>query len=134
MEESASWIQTLWPLRPRVGIILGSGLGDLADDITEAACFAYRDIPHFPQSTAVGHQGRLVCGRLAGVPVLVMQGRPHAYEGYTAQQITLPVRVMKALGIDLLILSNASGGLNPNYRPGDIMAIEDHINLTNVNP
>jgi purine-nucleoside phosphorylase len=134
IEESAAFVRGRWSLQPRVGIILGSGLGGLADDISDASSFAYGDIPHFLESTAVGHQGRLVCGNLAGVPVVAMQGRFHAYEGHPADQITLPVRVMKALGIELLIVSNASGGLNPNFRSGDIMVIEDHIDLMGVNP
>ena len=91
-------------------------------------------MPHFPRSTSVGHAGQLVCGRLEGVPVVAMEGRFHAYEGYTYQQITFPVRVMKALGAELLVVSNACGGMNPQYRCGDIMVIEDHINLMSGNP
>jgi purine-nucleoside phosphorylase len=132
--EAAAFIQKRWPHKPRAGIILGTGLGNLADAIQSPVKIPYKEIPHFPVSTAVGHKGQLVCGMLAGLPVVAMQGRFHLYEGYPAWQITLPVRVMKALGIDLLIVSNACGGLNPNYRSGDVMIMEDHINLMNANP
>jgi len=115
-------------------MILGTGLGGLVEHIDAQAALEYADIPHFPISTAVGHRGRLVCGALAGTPVVAMEGRFHAYEGYSLQQITLPVRVMKALGVELLIVTNAGGGLNPNYAAGDIMLIEDHINLMGANP
>ncbi|NIL96187.1 MAG: purine-nucleoside phosphorylase [Planctomycetales bacterium] len=134
IEESASFIQARWSRPPRVGIILGSGLARLADGMTDAVYMPYKEIPHFLTATAVGHQGRLVCGCLAGVPVVVMQGRLHAYEGHPAERIAFPVRVMKLLGIELLIVSNASGGLNPNFRSGDVMVIEDHLNLMGVNP
>ncbi len=134
IEESASFVRSRWPIKPCAGIILGSGLGGLADQIVESTVFEYSDVPHFLESTAVGHQGRLVCGSLSGVPVVAMQGRFHSYEGHPADEITLPVRVMKAMGIELLIVSNAAGGLNPNYQSGDIMIIEDHLNLMGVNP
>ncbi len=132
--EAVTSIQQRFSLKPRAGIILGSGLGNVAHDIEGAVTFPYEELPHFPRSTAIGHKGQLVCGRLAGVPVVAMEGRFHAYEGYSLQQITFPVRVMKALGADLLIVSNACGGMNPQYRCGDIMVIEDHINLLNGNP
>lgn len=119
---------------PRVGIILGTGLGGLAEEIEAESVIGYGKIPHFPESTSVGHAGQLVCGTLEGVPVVAMEGRFHAYEGYSYRQITFPVRVMKALGADLLIVSNACGGLNPQYRRGDVMVIEDHINLMSGNP
>jgi purine-nucleoside phosphorylase len=131
---ATSYIQQRFSLKPRAGIILGSGLGNVAHDIEGAVTFPYEELPHFPRSTAIGHKGQLVCGRLAGVPVVAMEGRFHAYEGYSHQQITFPVRVMKALGAELLIVSNACGGMNPQYRCGDIMVIEDHINLLNGNP
>jgi purine-nucleoside phosphorylase len=134
IDEAVTCIRARWPHRPRVGIILGTGLGGLAEDIRNAVSIDYAVIPHFPASTATGHVGRLVCGELSGVSVVAMQGRFHAYEGYSAAQITLPVRVMQALGIQLLIVSNASGGLNPNFRTGDILLIEDHINLMAVHP
>ncbi len=120
--------------RPHAGIILGTGLGALARQIEASVTFQYDEIPHFPRSTVTSHRGQLICGRLAGVPVVAMEGRFHAYEGYTLQQITLPVRVMRALGAELLIVSNASGGMNANYAAGDIMLIDDHINLMGLNP
>ena len=102
-------------MRPKVGMILGTGLGGLVEHIDVQAALDYAEIPHFPMSTAVGHRGRLVVGSLAGTAVVAMEGRFHAYEGYSLQQITLPVRVMKALGVELLIVTNAGGGLNPHY-------------------
>ena len=132
--ESAAAIRARWNRAPRIGIILGTGLGNFAEQIDAEVKISYEDIPHFPRSTAIGHKGQLVCGTLLGVPVVTMEGRFHIYEGYSAQQVTLPVRVMKHLGISLLVVSNASGGLNPRYRSGDIMVIEDHINLMAANP
>ncbi len=134
IREAADFIRSRWPRVPHAGIILGTGLGSLAEEIAAEAKLEYEAIPHFPRSTAVSHAGRLVCGLLDGVPVLAMEGRFHAYEGYPHQRITFPVRVMKALGANLLIVSNACGGLNPNYRAGDIMVIDDHINLMGGNP
>lgn len=134
IEEAKSAIQSHWKERPRVGIILGTGLGGLVEEIETEAALKYGDIPHFPTSTAPTHAGRLVCGRLAGKNVVVMEGRFHFYEGYSLRQITLPVRVFKALGCDTLLVSNASGGLNPQFRKGDLMVIEDHINLLGANP
>lgn len=132
--EAADAIRAVWPRRGRVGIILGTGLGGLVDEVTADASIEYSKIPHFPRSTAVGHAGRLVCGLLENVPVVAMEGRFHAYEGYTHQKITFPVRVMKALGCELMIVSNACGAMNPHYAAGDIMVIEDHINLMGGNP
>lgn len=134
IDESLSYIRGRWSGLPRVGIILGSGLGSVGDSIALEQAIDYHDIPHFQRSTAVGHKGRLLCGRLADVPVIAMQGRFHCYEGYSAERATFPVRVMKALGVELLIVSNAAGGLNPNFAAGDIMVIDDHINLLNRNP
>ena len=134
IEEAAEVIRRQWSERPKVGVILGTGLGGLAEHIEIQAKLGYESIPHFPRSTAISHAGQLVCGLLEGVPVAAMEGRFHAYEGYTHRQITFPVRVMKALGADLLIASNACGGLNPQFTHGDIMVIEDHINLMNGNP
>ena len=114
---------------PEWGIILGSGLGKLVDEIDIDHILDYKDIPHFPVSTVEGHQGRLIFGRLSGCKVVAMQGRFHYYEGYTMQQVTFPVCVMKALGITRLIVSNASGGVNPEFEVGDLMIINDHINL-----
>lgn len=134
IEEACREIRSRCEARPKVGIILGTGLGGLAAEIETQATIEYSQVPHFPRSTAVGHRGRLVYGNLRGVPVLAMEGRFHMYEGYPLKQITLPVRVMKALGAELLVVSNACGGLNPYYRCGDIMVIEDHINLLGDNP
>lgn len=118
----------------RVGLILGSGLGRLADEIEASASIPYGDIPGFPLSTVEGHAGRLIAGRLRGVPVLAMQGRFHLYEGYSAQQIVLPVRVMARLGVRTLVVSNAAGGMHPLMRRGDLMLLTDHINLQAANP
>lgn len=134
IQDAVTKIRSQWTNRPHAGIILGTGLGGLVDEIEVEAAFDYDAIPHFPKSTAVGHRGRLVCGRLAGVSVVAMEGRFHMYEGYPLQQITLPVRVMKALGAELLVVSNACGGMNPYFQGGDIMVIEDHINLMGDNP
>ncbi len=134
IDEATRAIRHQWPQPVQVGIILGTGLGGLAQEIRTEAVLPYASIPHFPRSTTVGHAGQLVCGRLEGVAVVAMEGRFHAYEGYSQEQITFPVRVMKALGAGLLIVSNAGGGLNPHYALGDIMVIEDHINLMNGNP
>lgn len=131
---AAQAIRKRWNQTPHAGIILGTGLGSLVEQITDQVVFDYEDIPHFPRSTAVSHAGRLVCGILQGLPVLAMEGRFHLYEGYSAKQITLPVRVMKALGARMLVVSNACGGMNPYYRCGDIMVIDDHINLMGDNP
>jgi purine-nucleoside phosphorylase len=134
VREAVEVIRRQWSGQPRVGIILGTGLGSLAGQIQTEAELPYESIPHFPRSTTVGHNGQLVCGQLEGVPVVAMEGRFHAYEGYSYRQITFPVRVMKALGADTLIVSNACGGMNPQYEQGDIMVIEDHINLMSGNP
>jgi purine-nucleoside phosphorylase len=127
-------IQQRWQGKPRVGIILGTGLGGFARDIQTAVEIPYADIPHFPQSTVTSHAGQLVCGQLGGKTVMAMEGRFHFYEGYSLKEITLPVRVMKALGCEVLIVSNACGGMNPQYDKGDLMIIEDHINLLGDNP
>ena len=132
--ESVDCIRRRWCGCPQVGIVLGSGLGAVGDALELDNEFNYGDLPHFQRSTAVGHRGRLLCGKLAGVSVVAMQGRFHAYEGYTAAAATFPIRVMNALGIKLLVVSNAAGGLNPSFAAGDIMVIDDHINLLNRNP
>ena len=134
IQEAAAAIRAKWAGQPQVGIILGTGLGGLVEEIQAEASFPYGEIPHFPPSTAPSHKGRLVCGKLAGKTVVAMEGRFHFYEGYSLQQITLPVRVMKALGCEILVVSNACGGMNPQYAKGDIMLIEDHINLLGDNP
>ena len=132
--EAASVIRSKWDRRPHAGIVLGTGLGSLVDHMRPEATFAYDAIPHFPRSTAVGHRGRLLCGQLEGLPVLAMDGRFHMYEGYSLKQITLPIRVMRAMGAKLLIVTQACGGMNPYYKAGDVMVIEDHINLMGDNP
>ena len=132
--QAADVIQAHWGERPYAGIVLGTGLGSVAGQIQTEATLDYATIPYFPQSTSVGHAGQLVCGMLQGVPVVAMEGRFHAYEGYSQRQITFPIRVMRALGAELLIVSNACGGMNPHYSLGDIVVIDDHINLMNDNP
>ncbi|HWR81805.1 MAG TPA: purine-nucleoside phosphorylase [Candidatus Deferrimicrobium sp.] len=132
--EAVSYIQSTIRLQPRIGIILGTGLGSLVDGIEMTGSVGYDKIPHFPVSTVESHAGRLLFGHLRGKPVVCMQGRFHYYEGYTFQQIAFPVRVMKALGIDTLIVSNAAGGMNPHFKAGDIMLIKDHINFFPGNP
>ncbi len=134
IEQAAAAIKASWSETPHAGIILGTGLGGLTAQIDMAATLDYESIPHLPKSTAVSHRGRLVCGRLEGVPIVAMEGRFHQYEGYPLKQITLPVRVMKRLGAKLLIVSQAVGGMNPYYRAGDVMIIDDHINLMGDNP
>lgn len=127
--EAAAAIRARSPLQPAVALILGSGLGDLAHEVGEAVAIPYEELPHFARSTVIGHAGRLLLGTLAGVPVVVMQGRFHFYEGYTPEALTLPVRVMHELGAHTLLVTNAAGGINPTYKPGDFMLISDHINL-----
>jgi purine-nucleoside phosphorylase len=134
IQETRQAIQTRWKGKPRVGIILGTGLGGLAEEIQAEASFPYSELPHFPVSSVQSHAGRLVCGSLSGQSVMAMEGRIHAYEGYSLKQITFPVRVMKALGCEVLIVTNAAGGMNPQYAKGDLMIIEDHINLMGDNP
>ena len=134
IREATEVIRRDWHGQPTVGIILGTGLGSLAAQIRTQATFDYESIPHFPRSTTVGHAGQLVCGELEGLTVVAMEGRFHAYEGYSYRQITFPVRVMEALGAEMLIVSNACGGLNPHYHLGDIVVIDDHINLMSGNP
>jgi purine-nucleoside phosphorylase len=134
IQDAQQYVQARWQGKPRVGIILGTGLGGLVEEIAADVALPYGDIPHFPVSTVASHAGRLVCGTLGGKTVMAMEGRFHFYEGYSLQQITFPVRVMKALGCDTLIVSNACGGMNPQWAKGDLMLIEDHINLLGANP
>jgi len=134
IQEAKAAVRKVWAGEPRAGLILGSGLGGLVDEIEIEASLDYEDIPHFPRSTALSHVGRLVMGQLEGVPVVAMQGRFHLYEGYTLGRVTLPIRVMHALGADVLVVSQATGGLNPSYESGDIMVIDDQINLLGDNP
>lgn len=129
INEAVKFLQSQTKTKPEIGIILGTGLGGLAEEINTVKEIPYKDIPHFPVSTVKGHSGKLVFGELGGKQVMAMQGRFHFYEGYTMQQVTFPVRVMKALGIQRLFVSNASGGVNPDFEIGEIMLITDHINL-----
>jgi purine-nucleoside phosphorylase len=134
IQEAAAAIRVKWSATPKVGIILGTGLGNLTEDIQAQAVFPYESIPHMPRSTVQSHRGQLVCGQLGSKTVVAMEGRFHFYEGYSLQQVTFPVRVMKALGCEVLIVSNACGGMNPQFGKGDLMLIEDHINLLGDNP
>jgi purine-nucleoside phosphorylase len=134
LEESLKFLFNQADLVPEIGLILGSGLGMLAEEIEQEAVIPYRDIPHFPQSTVEGHKGRFVIGRLAGKAVWCMQGRFHYYEGYTMQQITYPIRVLQLAGASKLLVTNASGGINERFRAGSLMLIEDQINLMGNNP
>jgi purine-nucleoside phosphorylase len=132
VSEAAKFIQDRIDVKPQAGIVLGTGLGNLAGEIEHAVIIPYEEIPHFPSSTVEGHAGELIIGRLSERNVIAMKGRFHFYEGYNLQDVVFPVRVMKSLGIKFLILSNASGGLNPGYSVGDMMFIEDHINMMNL--
>jgi purine-nucleoside phosphorylase len=134
VQAAVAKIRSVWQAKPHAGVILGTGLGGLVKQIREEASLEYDDIPNFPRSTAISHRGRLVMGKLGELPVMAMEGRFHMYEGYDLSQITLPVRVMQALGAKLLVVSNACGGMNPYYQCGDIMLIDDHINLMGANP
>ena len=128
-QEAAAVVQQRTTHQPQIGLILGSGLSALADQMQDADCIPYADIPHYGQTSVAGHRGQMVIGHLASQEVLIMQGRVHPYEGVSQQQVTLPVRVMHELGIRTLIVTNAAGGINPSYRPGDLMLIKDHIGL-----
>jgi purine-nucleoside phosphorylase len=130
---AANFIHGKITLPPKLAIILGSGLGNFASQVVNAVTIPYAEIPHFPQSTVVGHSGKLVIGTIANVSVAVMQGRVHAYEGYTMAQVTFPMRVLGLLGVERLIVTNAAGGIDPRYGQGAIVAISDHINLTGTN-
>ncbi|EMR03551.1 purine-nucleoside phosphorylase [Cesiribacter andamanensis] len=134
IHEAVAAIRRITDATPHIGIILGTGLGQLVNKVSIQHRIPYTDIPHFPAATVESHQGYLIFGQLGGKPVVVMQGRFHYYEGYSMQQITLPVRVMKLLGIRKLFISNAAGGLNPDYQLSDLMALNDHINLLPENP
>ena len=131
---AAEMIRQRWSTAPRVGLILGTGLGGLAEQIEQTATIPYGQIPHFPESTVESHAGQLVCGHLKGVPVVAMEGRFHYYEGYSLQEVTFPVRVMKALGAEMLLVTNAAGGINPQLELADVIILEDHINLMPDNP
>lgn len=132
--EAAGAVRALGQPAPRIGLILGSGLGAFADHLERAESRPYGELPHFPTSAVVGHAGRLLLGGCGGVPVVVMQGRVHAYEGWTMDEVAFGARVMCALGVDLLVVSNAAGGIHPDMRPGDLMRITDHINFAGRSP
>ncbi len=132
-QSAADYIWSQTPTRPKLAIILGSGLGNFASQVENPTTIPYADIPHFPQSTVAGHSGKLVIGTIAGIPIAVMQGRVHAYEGYSMAQVTFPTRVLCLLGVQQLIVTNAAGGINTRYDQGAIVAISDHINLTGTN-
>ena len=134
VREAVTFLKSKLDRPPETGVITGTGLGEAVDPLDDALTMNYADIPHFPVSTVVSHSGRLMAGTLAGHPVMVMQGRFHLYEGYPPGAVTFTVRVMQALGVRHLILSNAAGGMNPAFRQGDLMVIRDHINLTGENP
>jgi purine-nucleoside phosphorylase len=134
IQESADYIRSCVTTQPSTAIILGTGLGNLATQITDAIEIPYKKIPNFPISTVEGHSGKLIVGKLGGIDILAMQGRFHYYEGYDMKQVTFPVRVMQAMGIKNLMVSNASGGMNPDFEIGDLMLINDHINLFPEHP
>ncbi|GAB6156127.1 purine-nucleoside phosphorylase [Desulfosporosinus burensis] len=134
LEEARHYLQNQVGVSPELGIILGSGLGSFADLVEEKVVIPYHKIPHFPVSTVEGHAGQWVFGKVDGRPVVVMQGRFHYYEGYAMQEVTFPIRVMQGLGVKGLIVTNAAGGINPEFRPGDLILIKDHINMMGDNP
>ena len=134
IEEAVNHIRLSWQGKPKVGLILGTGLGGFVEQIDQQASIPYGSIPHFPASTAPSHAGRLICGTLRGQPIVAMEGRFHYYEGYNLQQVTFPVRVMRALGAEILLVTNAAGGINPQLDLADLVVIEDHINLSPENP
>jgi purine-nucleoside phosphorylase len=129
LDEAADAVRARTPLRPAIGLVLGSGLGAFADALEHAVAVTYPEIPHFPESTVAGHAGALVVGRSRGVPVAVLKGRVHFYEGYGLGEVVFPVRVLGRLGVKTLVVTNAAGAINPGYAPGDLMVIEDHVNL-----
>ena len=134
IQDAVEAVRAQSSIQPAIGIIMGTGLGGIADEIGVETRIAYSELPHFPTSTVETHAGRLLLGTLAGKPVVAMQGRFHLYEGYTMRQISFPVRVMRALGVETLIVSNIAGGMNPDFRAGDLVIMTDHINLLGDNP
>ncbi|MCO1600001.1 purine-nucleoside phosphorylase [Desulfosporosinus nitroreducens] len=134
LAEARSYLIERVPSPPELGIILGSGLGAFADLVKDKVTISYKDIPHFPVSTVEGHAGKLVFGKVEDRSVVVMQGRFHYYEGYTMQEVTFPIRVMQVLGVNGLVVTNAAGGINPEFRPGDLILIKDHLNMMGENP
>jgi len=133
-EAAAKFILAKTKLRPRIGLVLGSGLGAFANEIAGAARIEYAKIPHFPRSTAIGHAGRMVIGKVADVPVAIMQGRVHFYEGYSIREVIFPMRVMARMGIRAVVVTNAAGGINRNFKQGCLVVLRDHINLQGTNP
>jgi purine-nucleoside phosphorylase len=133
-ESAGAYVLSQTKLRPQIGLVLGSGLGAFADDFTEAVRIPYTQIPSFPRSTAVGHAGQLVIGKSGGIPVAAMQGRVHLYEGYSAEEVAFPMRVLGRMGVRAVILTNAAGGINLDYGQGALVVIRDHINLQGRNP
>jgi len=133
-DSAAAFLLSQTPLRPRIGLVLGSGLGAFADELTDATRIPYGQIPHFPQSTAIGHAGQMVIGKAADIPVAVMQGRVHLYEGYSGAQVAFPMRVFGRMGIRAVVITNAAGGINLEYKQGALVVITDHINLQGHNP
>jgi purine-nucleoside phosphorylase len=133
-DSAAQFVLAQTQLRPKVGIVLGSGLGGFAEELSEASRIPYRQIPHFPPSTAIGHAGQMVVGKAGAIPVAAMQGRAHLYEGYTAQQVAFPIRVFARMGIRAIVLTNAAGGINLQFKHGALVVISDHVNLQGQNP
>jgi purine-nucleoside phosphorylase len=133
-ESAAQFLTSKIKVRPQIALILGSGLGSFADELADALCVPYTNIPHFPRSTAIGHAGQMVIGSVGKVPIAAMQGRVHLYEGYSAQQVAFPVRVFARMGVRALIITNAAGGINLEYKQGALVLIRDHINLQGQNP
>ena len=134
VEEAAELVATRTSLKPRIAVVLGSGLGAFADELRDAAVIPYEDIPSFPRSTAIGHAGRLVVGMFGNIALAVMQGRVHLYEGYSARQVAFPIRVLARMGVKAVVLTNAAGGINPGYGKGALVVLRDHINLQGQNP
>jgi len=134
LDEAVRFVRSRAPLKPSLGLVLGSGLGAFARSLDRAVTIPFGEIPHFPASTAIGHEGALVVGTSQGVPVAVLAGRVHLYEGYTPQQVVFPVRVLGRMGVRILVMTNAAGSVNVNYKPGELMVIEDHINYLGTNP
>jgi purine-nucleoside phosphorylase len=133
-DSAAQFVLAQTQLRPKVALVLGSGLGGFAEELTEGSRIPYRQIPHFPRSTAIGHAGQMVIGKAGAIPVAAMQGRAHLYEGYTAQQVAFPIRVFGRMGIRAVVLTNAAGGINLQYKQGALVVISDHVNLQGQNP
>jgi purine-nucleoside phosphorylase len=134
LEEAADFLQTYSAAQPKVGIVLGSGLGNFTSEIVVQHEISYDDIPHFPVATVEGHHGKLIFGTIGSRPIVAMAGRFHAYEGYTPEEVVFPIRVMRMLGVDTLLISNAAGGVNPAFSVGDLMIITDHISFSIINP